>query len=430
MEKNCKMAEIYGIILLIILMVYCFLCVKKEGILFIFDYARLGFIIWTLALGLYDLQISNLYHPDIMVNFVGTFVIINFILLMKILPNDTNRLIDICKNIKLPKRGFLYALYFTLFLGLVSFLKNFNSGLLRFYISNKGMRASIELPYFFHAMVVVSICFYILFREEKKKRKKIIYLIFSAVTIFLEFTNLARGPLVFWLVGILFYELCKFIIRRGSYKVTLKQINIFILLFVVVIWGFGVIGDSRTSGIFGNTATVYYQMPNNIPSGFTWIYIYISSPLENLRYSLANDVINEYGFFNKLLYPIIKFIANILGQGANYKDYVNSLDSISPYLWNKVGLNTSTFAADAYLDANIIGIIVYLIIYDLIGIFLHKLIINKRINNISKLIIYPLILEITIWSVFTNSILGVTSIWSDVVFVLFWNFWNKLVLKK
>lgn len=424
------MAKVYGILLLVFLISYCAICIKNEGVLFLFNYARLGFVIWILGLGLYNLSLSSLYHPDLLINIAGTAVILNFALLMKLLPNESGKLIEICRSIKRPKRGFLVALYFSLALGIVAFLKNYNAGLLRFFISNKGMRADISLSYFFHMLVVVSIGFYILFREEKRKRKKIWYFIICVLSIFLEYTNLARGPLVFWAVGILFYEIFRFVIKRGSYKITAKQTLVFIFLSAVIVFLFGVIGDVRTSEIFGTTASSYYRMPDNFPSGFTWIYVYITSPLENLRYSLSNDVVTEYAFFNKLFYPIIKFIANIIGQGSNYANYVNSLNSVSPYLWSTVGLNMSTFMASAYLDAHIIGIIVYLIIYDFIGVFYHKIVLNKKINNISKIIILPLLLQIPVWSIFTNSILGVTSIWSDIVFVLIWNFGNRLVFKK
>lgn len=423
------MVEVYGLGLILLVTFYCILCLKNEGLLFLFNYARLGFLIWTFALGLYDLKLSKLYHPDGVINVIGTVIIFNFIFLMKILPNESHRLVDICRKIELPRKGFFFALYFTLGLGIVAFLKNYNEGLLRFYVSNKGMRADISFSYFFHALVVVSICFYILFREEKKKRKKTIYLIISIISLFIEYTNLARGPLLFWGIGIIFYEILKYVIRR-SYKVSIKQMIVFLLGLVLLIWGFGAIGDARTEILFGQSATRHYQMVKNLPSGFTWIYIYITSPLENLRYSLENDVITNYAFFNKLLYPIIKFFANIFGQGNQYANYVKSFNSITPYLWRKVGLNMSTFVSAAYLDANIIGIFVYVVLYDFVGFFIHKIIKSKKITSISKIIIVPLLLEISLWSIFTDSILGVSSIWSDVIFVLLWNFGNRLVLRE
>lgn len=424
------MLKIYGIGLLFLICFYCLLGLKKEGFFFIFNYGRLGLIIWTFGLGLYDLKLSELYKPDLFVNLIGTIVILNFALLIKIVPIKSSAIIGIFKNVSIPKKGYIYSLYFTLLLGIVSFIKNYKDGLLRFFSANKGMRADISLSYFFHSMVVVSICFYILFREEKRKRRKIWYLFLSVFTAFLEFTNLARGPLIFLGIGIIYYELYKYLIKKETYKFTVKQIVIFIFVIIITVWAFGAIGDSRTIGLFGTTATNYYKMPKYFPSGLTWIYVYITSPLENLRYSLSNDVITNYAMFNKLFYPVIKFIANIFGQGNNYASYVNSFNSITPYLWNIVGLNMSTFITSAYLDAGIVGIFVYLIVYDLICFLLNRIIVSKQINNLSKIIIIPLILEIPIWSIFTNSILGVTSIWSDIIFILLWNLGNKIVIKR
>lgn len=424
------MIKIYGFCLIIALFFYSIIMFKRESIFFLFNYARLGFFVWTLGLGLYNLKLSNLYTPDLMVNFIGTIVIINFILLNIFLPIKSRTIIRIFDNIKLPKEGFLFSLYFTFFLGVLSFVKNLNAGLLRFFISNKGIRADISLSYFFHSLVVVSICFYILGREEKKIYKKIWYFILFLISSFLEFTNLARGPLVFIGIGILFYELYKYIIKRKTIKFKIKQIVLIIILAFIAVWAFGAIGDSRTKNMFGTTATNYYKMTKNFPSGFTWIYIYLTSPLENLRYSLSNCIIDNYSFFNQLLYPIIKFIANLIGRGDAYREFVNSFDSMNPYLWDLVGLNMSTFITSAFLDAGFLGLFIYLIAYDLIAYFLNKIIVSKNINSISKIIIIPLILQIPVWSIFTNSILGVTSIWSDLFFILFWNFSNYFVIRK
>ena len=424
------MLRIYGVVLLTFLLLYCLIFLKKEGVLFIFNYGRLGLIIWTLGLGLYDLKLSDLYHPDFFVNFIGTIIILNFAFLAKFIPMKYTTIIEIFEKIKIPRSGFMFALYFNLILGIISFLKNYKNGLLRFFSSNKGMRADISLSYFFHSMVVVSICFYILFREAKSSNKKVWYLMMCLFTAFLEFTNLARGPLIFLGIGILYYEIYKYLIKKRTCKFTLKHAVTLVLIMIVSVWAFGAIGDSRTISIFGTTATNYYKMPHYFPSGLTWIYIYITSPLENLRYSLANDIVTHYAMFNKLLYPIIKFVANILGQGINYASYVNSFNSITPYLWTKVGLNMSTFVTSAYADAGYFGIFIYLIVYDLICLMLNRIIISKKINNISKIIIIPLVLEIPVWSIFTNSILGVTSIWSDIIFILCWNMASKFVLKR
>lgn len=424
------MFAIYGVLLLVIIIFLLHIWIHNEGVLCLFSYGRIGLIIWTFALGLYDLNLSELYNPDLLINIMGTIVILNYFLLLKIIPNDNKKFVDICKNIETPKRGFLIAVYFTLFLGIMAFVKNLNSGLLRYFISNKGMRAEIQSSYFFAALVVVSICFYILFREEKRKHRKYVYLLLAVISIFMEFTNMARGPILFWIVGVVFYEVTRYSIKQNSLKLSYKQLIVILLIILIGIWGFGEIGDSRVKTVFGMTATEYYKMPAKCPSGVTWVYIYLTSPMENMRYSFHNDTVSQYGYFNKLLYPAIKFIANIIGQGNQYSYYVNSINSITPYLWNKVGLNMSSFMANAYLDAGYLGIIVYLFIYDVIGVIAHKITISKTISNISKIIILPLLFEIPLWSVFTSSILGVSSIWSNIFFVLIWNLGNRIILKR
>lgn len=94
---------IYGIVLLITLILYIAICIKNEGVLFLFNYARIGLIIWMLSLGLYDLSLSGLYHPDIYVNVICTIVILNFAFLLKLVSDDSGKLVSICKNIVLPR---------------------------------------------------------------------------------------------------------------------------------------------------------------------------------------------------------------------------------------------------------------------------------------------------------------------------------------
>ena len=78
----------------------------------------------------------------------------------------------------------------------------------------------------------------------------------------------------------------------------------------------GYIGDLRLKYVLENiyfkTLKDLYLMKYDLPNWFIWIYIYITSPLENARYAIENITLEKYTMFNQLFYPFIKFIANLL----------------------------------------------------------------------------------------------------------------------
>ena len=250
--------------------------------------------------------------------------------------------------------------------------------------------------------------------------KKIIYFILSGVSLFFVFSEMSRGPFVFWFTGMIMFELCQFVKRNRSKYLSKKQLIFLILMAILFIYVFGMIGDFRTNSIFRNGASVFYKMPEKCPSGFTWIYIYITSPLENMRYILNEEIVHHFSYFNKLLYPVIKFGANIIGMGDQYATYVQGFNDVYAYLKPQYGLNVSTFMADAYSDLGLFGIIVYLICYDVIAYFVHRILVKKNIIAMSKSIIFPIVIQIAIWSIFSNSVFVIAGIWIDILFVFLW----------
>lgn len=85
------------------------------------------------------------------------------------------------------------------------------------------------------------------------------------------------------------------------------------------------------------------------------------------------------------------------------------------------GLNVGSFILDAYSDFGILGILMYMLWYNIIAFLTHKIICSNKIDNTSKAIIFPIIVQIAIWSVFSNSLFQIAGIWVDILFVLVWN---------
>ena len=75
-----------------------------------------------------------------------------------------------------------------------------------------------------------------------------------------------------------------------------------------------------------------------------------------------------------------------------------------------------SFMADAYQDGGYIGIIIYLILYDTIIIFSSK-VLRSKLYGLSKVLIYGLLLQLIIWSVFSDSVLKMASVWVNIVLI-------------
>lgn len=408
----------FGVVILAFLLVLIIYWYTKNGALFFANYSRIGTIIWLLGLGLYDLQLTELYKPSISINIIGLLIAFNFLILASILPDDIERVYDCCHSIKLlDKASFKFPVYIAILLGIFSFAVNLQQGKLRFFSANKGIGNEISFSYFLNLMVPVSLIFYIYFRNETIKRKKILYLIMMFFSLFLIFTNMSRGPIQFWIFGVLIYEIGNYCVRKNKKWFSTKQLIVIFAVVVVGVWGFGIIGDIRTKNFFLGGANAHYLMKKDYPVGFTWLYIYISSPLENARYMLQSEVPKALTFGNNLFYPIIKAIAGIIGQGDSYSDWMSTHNTIYPYLKNIYGLNVSSFIADAYNDFNIFGIFIYLLFYDVIAILVHKILNNKSITKFARLIMVVFMLQIPLWSIFDDSVFRIIIVWIDMFFV-------------
>lgn len=414
---------LFGVLVLIACVGISVVWYNKDGVLFFCNYSRLGAIVWMLALGLYDLMLSSIYQPTLIVNVVSIGVILNFLALGYIMPSDIDKVSDIFTNISDEKRKlFAYiGIAVVMLLGIFSFAINLKSGQLRLFIKNRGISTSLRYSYFLNAMVATSMLFYYLFRVKKKG--KLLNFCLFLLSFFLVFSDMSRGPVLFIATGLLIFELCNYVKKKNKKKLRPKTLFIIIVALILFVMIFGSVGQARTTYIFANGTNNQYGMKENMPTGFTWIYIYLSSPLENISYTLTHQKLDfsNYTYFQNLFYPFIKTIANLFGAGKEYAAQLASNTSVYPALQEQYGLNVSTFLSEAYLDFGYVGIIVYLVFYDLVGIIYHKIIMSDRIGNLYKATIIPLLFQISLWSVFANSIFRIAGLWVNIFILLIIN---------
>ena len=415
MFYNFLGVTILGILIIILINWY-----SKDGILCLFSFSRLGVLMWMLSLGLYDLQLSKLYNPTIWLNIICGIVILNFLFYSMKYKNDIKKMRESFQLIKKPNRIYMLCLIFTFLLCIFAFYSNYKSGFLRGFLEYKGVADSISYSYFFMAGAPVAVAFYVLLRSEKIRYKKSIYLLLCVTSVFIVASNLSRGPLFLICFGVVYYETYRYTSKIGNLKLKNKQLLCLILGGIAFIFIFGYLGDARTSVLFGESAAQHYKMSEKMPSGLVWIYIYITSPLENVRYILQDVKLEGFCWLNNLFYPVVKFLANLVGLGENYRTFANNLPHTVPYLWPKYGLNVGTFILDAYEDLGYIGFLVYLMFYNLIARLSHSIVASSKLDGLTKILMIPFLFQLSIWSIFENSIFGVTAVWTDLFFIYIW----------
>ena len=363
-----------GVIQLLILTVMLFKYLKSSGIVVFADGIKLMLFLWLANIGLYNISISKLYNPNYQINIVVIFICIIFFLVGRRKYIKAEDIKISMKEIEDNKEDYIIYKWITNILFLVAFLvfwKNTIKHGLAIFDENKIDKQVIDHydAYIIYMLVVVAQIKYILFRA-KRSFAELIMFILSLGTLML---TLNRGPIAFIVAACYIYEIFNLIKNkdRMSKKILYSIYGGFILVGLIFIYFFGVIGDMRMEYVLNNilhkTINEHYLMPTWVPSGILWIYIYLTSPLENAAFAIASGGVN-FTFFNNLFYPFIKLFANIIGKGEAYKQWLISRGSYQAYLDEEVGLNATSFITDGMQDLGYIGLVVYIYIFS-IGLF-------------------------------------------------------------
>lgn len=402
------MYYLIGIIQLIILCIFLYKEYKKEGILIFGDALKLTFILWLLNISLYNLQFSKLYNPNWQINLVCMLIALTFFILSRKFSLTRNDIKTYFKEVKEEYGVYSFVSTVIFIVSVALFIYNINKHGLAILGENKINKQQLDhyAGYIIYLLVLVAQIKYVLFRSNKK----VIELVMFLASVLVLLLTLNRGALSYIAIAIFIYEIFNLvnIKERISTKKLYSIYGILIAGIVIGIIGFGYIGDMRMEYVLENvyhrTINEHYQMSKFVPSGLLWVYIYLTSPLENTAYSLMNQ---EYGltFFNNLLYPFIKFFANLFGKGDEYKAWLESVNGFTPVLQKEVGLNATSFIPEAMQDFSYIGIIIYIMIF----LGLAYLAINSvkkkiRFTSIGSIVLYSNVLSILMWSVFVNSL--------------------------
>ena len=215
------------------------------------------------------------------------------------------------------------------------------------------------------------------------------------ISILLLFALLVTRKMM--IVSILQAALLVFYLRKDN-KVIIK---FFIFGFLILVI-FGIIGDIRTGReLFLSLSHFTVKYPEWLPTGFGWIYIYITTPIANLVNAIDMTTYFNYDFsFMKGLFP--SFIRQFLFTVDN-----NAFDNT----WQISGaFNIATGFIGIYKSFGFFGIFIFNFILG----FIYKILIIKT-NNLYFFLITIIFSNITLLLLFSNNFFNLNTI-SQIIF--------------
>lgn len=438
------MFRIIAVVQLVLLALFIYNQGKKYGLSFLADSGKLMIILWLSAISLYNLQLSTLYAPTLSINLVVMIIVVIFYIVTRFVSLEKKDIFKVLENIKEED---IYKKYFwisnaIIVVGTLVFAFNVYKYGLEILKENRIHKQRMDhyAGYIVYMLALAAQIKYILIRSGKGIKGKIINGCGFLLAVMVLFLTLNRGPLAFIIMAIYIYEVFNIIKlkERLSKKQTYMSFGAMILAGIGCIALFGYMGNSRMEfvleHIYHKPLHEFYGVSPYIPSGLIWVYIYLTSNLDNAAFALANGAV-QHTYFNNLFYPFIKFFANLAGKGTEYKAWVEGRMEYTPYLDKRVGLNVMSFIPESIQDGGYFGIIFYVAIYVALAVFAVYLIKkSKKFSSLGALVVYANVLNMLMWSVFDNSlkipilILNIFAIVFIEKFILqktWWKLWKR-----
>jgi oligosaccharide repeat unit polymerase len=252
----------------------------------------------------------------------------------------------------------------------------------------------------------ISVGYYLHYKVSKdsgSKKRVLILLIWP-------FLVMSRATLL-WVLLEIFYIYLLFS------KVNLKKIfSIFIsiLLFVVL---FGYIGDSRNEKqevrfTDNFIKEKYKDLGDVLPTGFVWVYLYATTPINNLVYNI------------EFLSPKYDFRYSFSGLIPSFiKDKIFEVKNEQPLKLYQEAFNVSSYFANYLSDFGIFGTIIFVIFLQIIILIVYFSSLTMKLGSV---IAYSSIFYAIITSVFFDNFMSLVTIFQ----VLLGFFINYLLYSK
>lgn len=143
--------------------------------------------------------------------------------------------------------------------------------------------------------------------------KKFLYYVFLYLAVFALLVT--RKMMVVSMIQMFFVYVC----LRG--RPPLRKIYLFVFLAILGAVVFGLVGDIRTGReLFISLSRPSFDYPDWLPSGFMWVYIYITTPLLNLTSAIYTMTTYSYDlqFACSMLPGVIRGTIGCVGAGSGF----------------------------------------------------------------------------------------------------------------
>jgi len=373
------------------------------------------FNIWIVVL--YSLSLSDSYNVNgYFISYVITTIIFFLLISIKYLfchRRITRQYVEkriLCiDNKKLWNR----LLFSTFIIGTISQIYQVSTFGATIFQENMVNRISGEhyVNYFVNLLQVSLMLSYISIKLKVNSNIKLMKFIFlcSLVLLSLQMNRGAFTPFLF------VYIYINYLISYVNNSVD-KWMRKLLIVGIVFVLFFGFFGDLRVKyvmeEVYHTTVNQHYGMSDYWPTSFVWIYMYLTSPLENAgRIFMEQEVwVYHYGF--NMLYPFLAPLSK--GLFVNHGNFYSPLEA-------DMGLNVYTFIPDAITDFGIVGpyiYMIYLFVLYFIGFSLFK--------NIYGLLCYVNIVHLGAWMFFVNAF----AIAVDLIMYILFGVMAFIVLRK
>ena len=228
--------------------------------------------------------------------------------------------------------------------------------------------------------ITVSFFLHYLITKDKKSLFKVLFLLTWPILV------MSRAVLLWVLVEIL----CMFLLMRKIRIMTILKILV-VFLFVIVLFGY--LGDNRSEAVSNNNftsnfvKTEYMEVADRLPSGFVWVYLYATTPLNNIVGSI-NDIQPTYNFEHTLISLVPSFIRD------NMQLQASSNRGVTLY---EEAFNVSSYFANFLNDFGLVGTIFFIA---LLQIFIVKSFFSAKSAKLGSMTAYATIFNAVFMSVF------------------------------
>ncbi|MCH1924614.1 oligosaccharide repeat unit polymerase [Shewanella sp. C32] len=132
-------------------------------------------------------------------------------------------------------------------------------------------------------------------------------------------------------------------------KMNLKKIFPVVVLFLFLIFIFGVVGDARSGrDAFLALAMATDNYPTWLPSGFLWVYMYLTTPVNNLVNAFVNSVPNYDWSLRESTSMLLPSVIRGMIYSDNYANFTQNLVSEA--------FNVSSAFINPYKDIGAFGV--------------------------------------------------------------------------